>query len=158
MPQEKNPFDMSELMKLMDPQRYMDQMNEFMKQFKVPHMDMSALMEVQKKNVEAMMAANRAMMESSEALMKRQTEMLSQAMNEATEMTRAMGEAKQDDLPARQVEMVGKVYDRMSSHTRETFESMRLAQEAAMQRLDQRFRELLQELKDMSVKKDQEKA
>ncbi|SEP86753.1 phasin family protein [Ectothiorhodospira magna] len=157
MSQDKHPFDVSELTRLMDPQRYMDQMNELMRQFKMPNVDMSALMELQRKNVEAMVAANRTMMESSEALMKRQTEMLTQAMNEATEMARTMGSAKQDDLPARQVDMVGQVYDRMSSHTRETFESMRLAQEAALERLDQRFRELLEELKDMSLNQNQDK-
>ncbi|ANB01842.1 phasin family protein [Ectothiorhodospira sp. BSL-9] len=152
MAEQKNPFDMSEMMKLFDPNRYMEQMNQMLKQYQMPQMDTKALMEAQRKNVEAMVAANRTLFESTEALMKRQSELVKEAMEEVNKNTEKLSKSEAGDLPSHQVELIGAMYERMSANMREISESMRAAQESSMQTLDERFRESLKELKEISEK------
>ncbi|AHK80547.1 hypothetical protein M911_00900 [Ectothiorhodospira haloalkaliphila] len=152
MAEQKNPFDMSEMMKLFDPNRYMEQMNQMLKQYQMPQMDTKALMEAQRKNVEAMVAANRTLFESTEALMKRQSELVKEAMEEVNKNTEKLSRSEAGDLPSHQVELIGAMYERMSANMREISESMRAAQESSMQKLDERFRESLKELKEISEK------
>jgi hypothetical protein len=74
-------------------------------------------------------------------------------MEEVSKNTEKLSKAEAGDLPGHQVELIGAMYERMSANMREISESMRAAQESSMEKLDERFRESLKELKEISEKK-----
>ena len=77
--------DFADLMKWFDPAAVADQYKELLGKFSVPNLDTKALIEAQSKNVQALTDANRAILESTRSLLQRQTEMMKQVLEEASE-------------------------------------------------------------------------
>ncbi|MCG5535928.1 phasin family protein [Ectothiorhodospira mobilis] len=152
MAEQSNPFDVSELMYLFDPNRYMEQVRRLMQQYGLPSMDPQVLMEAQRRNMEAVVAANRTLLEGTEALMRHQADLMREVFEE---MNRSAGQLSADEDPAqraaRQMDMVGRIYDHLSGHLREASQQVLRTQEATMTQLDARFRDSLQELRGMSA-------
>ena len=55
-------------------------LTKMLEQFKVPGVDMGAIVESRRKDMDALVAANQATLESMQAMAKKQAEILSQAM------------------------------------------------------------------------------
>ncbi|MBK1692417.1 phasin family protein [Ectothiorhodospira mobilis] len=151
MAEQSNPFDVSELMYLFDPNRYMEQVRRLMQQYGLSSMDPQVLVEAQRRNMEAVVDANRTLLEGTEALMRHQADLMREVFEE---MNRGVGQWAADEDPAqrasRQMDMVGRIYDHLSGHLREASQQVLRTQEATMAQLDARFRASLQELRDMS--------
>ncbi|MCG5510235.1 phasin family protein [Ectothiorhodospira lacustris] len=153
MAEQNNLFDAPEMMKLFDPNYYMEQMNQMLKQYQMPQMDTKALIKAQLKNVEAMVAAHCTLVENAGELMQRQLELVKDVMEEVNKKTRELSKAEAGDLPAHHLELIAAIYEHMSVNMREISKGMRAAQEASMQKLDERFRESLKELNGIAEKK-----
>ena len=71
-----NPFMDQNFTEMFDPRKYMDQ-------FQMPGLDNQGLMEAHRKNIEAVTEANRVAFEGAQAMARRQTEIVREAMDEA---------------------------------------------------------------------------
>ena len=72
-----------------DKQNPLDDMTKFMGQFKLPGVDMAAIIEARRKDIEALVEANKAALASMQALGAKQTEMFKEAMQGIQESAKA---------------------------------------------------------------------
>ncbi|MGF1546533.1 MAG: phasin family protein [Thiotrichales bacterium] len=149
----KTPADSSSLMDMFDPQKMFDQFKQAMSQFGSPQVDFSAMLDAQRKNVEAMTEANRNLWAGTEALLKRQSELMEQASKEALETFKGLADVKPEEIATKQAELFTHAYERTSANMQEITELVRKAQEDALQAMDKRFRESLEEIKSLVNKK-----
>ncbi len=150
----QNPFDLSKLMEMFDPQKMMDQFNQTMGQLKLPEFDFQAMLESQRKNLDAVTEANRSLIEGTEALLKRQAELFQEAAKDAVESMSSLTDIKPEEIAAKQAELFTQAYDKASESMREIAEILRAAQENAIKTMDERVREGLAELKALASRKD----
>ena len=68
-------------------------MTKFMSQFKLPGVDMPAIIEARRKDIEALVEANKAALASMQALGAKQTEMFKEAMRDIQESAKSSGAA-----------------------------------------------------------------
>ena len=132
MATESNPF--SDLQKMIE-------------QFKMPGVDMAAIVSARQKDIQALMEANKATYEAMQALARKQAEILSQTMQ-------GMQEAAKDSVgaagnPAKQTENVRKAFEKSLADMKELAELARSSQAEAMAHITQRGNEHLQEIKNM---------
>ena len=77
-------FDVSKLLREFDPTKAVGEFSNLLKQYKLPGVDVDAIVASQKKNLEALTSANRVAIEGLQAVAKRQAEILQETMNEAS--------------------------------------------------------------------------
>jgi phasin family protein len=116
-------------------------------QFKVPGVDMSAMVETRRKDVEALIEANKAALESMQAIANKQAEMMTEAMQSLQQAVQAPGGAKVD--PARQTEVARKVFETTLSDMKELAEMARKSQVDAIALVAQRATEHVQEIQKL---------
>ena len=122
---------------------------KMIEQFKVPGVDMSAIVEARRKDIEALVEANKAAYEGMQALVRKQTEMLTQAMQgiqeAASGATGGLGLAD----PAKQAELARNAYTKALADMRDLVEIARKSQVDAMASITKRANEHLQEIRQM---------
>ena len=64
-----NPFDVSKIMTEFDPSKMMNQFTKAFTEYKISGVDMNTVVEHQRKNVEALTAANKQVLEAVQAAM-----------------------------------------------------------------------------------------
>ena len=90
-----------------DPQAMLHQMQAAFGDYKIPNVDMDALVQSQQKNMEALMKANAAAVSGTQELLKRQAELFQEALKEAGDAAQNMeAGANPQDAVAKQVESV----------------------------------------------------
>ncbi len=142
-----NPFDPAEMMKLFDPMQVMNQLQRNMERYTVGGFQLADLMQNQRKNLEALMEANRILFTSTQQLLQRQNELLNQAGQEAAAAASALAAGSDlKELPQLQVQMLTEHYNRSVTTLQEATDMIIRAQQQAMQVLDQRWQEHIQEL------------
>ncbi len=127
---------------------------EFTRMFadmKMPGMvDMAAVMAAQKRNMDALSAANRIALEGAQAVAQRHMEIMQQTMAELTETMSALAAT---DAPqakaAKQAELLKKTYERAVSNTQEMSDLIQRSNGEAVGLLNQRFTEAMDEVKNM---------
>jgi len=122
-------------------------LQKMLEQFKMPGVDMSAIVESRRKDIEALMEANKATYQSMQALARKQAEILSQTIQGMQEAAKnAVGSAGN---PAQQTETVRKAFEKTLADMRELAEMARRSQAEAMAHLTQRGNEHLQEIRKL---------
>jgi phasin family protein len=122
--------------------------SKFTEQFKLPGVDSKALIESQRKNVEAMTQANRVALEGLQAIAQRQTEILRQAMEETTKVVREMAKPGQPaEKFAAQTALVKEAYELALANLRELAEMGTKSNTEAADLLAHRVSASLDELK-----------
>jgi len=114
-------------------------------QFKMPGVDMNALVEARRKDIEALVAANKAAYESMQALARKQSEMLTASFQNMQEAAKG-GLASVKD-PAKQAETVRQAFEKTLADMKELAEMARTSQADALAHITQRGTEHMQELK-----------
>lgn len=148
--QGSNPFDPTEIMKLFDPMQIMSQLQRNMERYASSGLQMPDLMQSQRKNLEALMEANRILLESTQTLLQRQNEMLNQVGQEAAATAGAMMTASGGkELPQQQTQLLTEHYKRSVASLQEVTEMIVKAQQQAMKVLDQRWQEQLKEMQKL---------
>jgi phasin family protein len=122
-------------------------MQKMIEQFKMPGVDMSAIVESRRKDIEALMEANKAAYESMQALARKQAEIFSQTMQD-------MQEAAKDAVssagnPAKQTETVRKAFEKTLADMKELAQMAQRSQAEAMAHITQRGNEHLQEIRKL---------
>jgi phasin family protein len=117
---------------------------KMMEQLKVPGVDMSAIVEARRKDIEALTEANKAAFESMQALAARQTEMMTEAFQGMQTAAQSMlGGGGMPD-PAKQTELMRKAFEKTLADMKELAEMARQAQADAMARISERMTEQVQ--------------
>lgn len=123
-------------------------LTKMLEQFKVPGVDMSALVESRKKDIEAIVEANRSAYDSMQQLARKQTEMLTRAMQDIQEAAKAGLSA-----PEKQTEVARNACLKALDDFKDLAEIARKSQADAMANITQRANDHIEEIKDMLQRK-----
>ncbi len=117
-------------------------------QFKFPGVDTTALIESQRRNIEAITKANQVAFEGAQAIMQRQVEIVSETLDETTKAVQAFSKTgKPEDIWAKQADLVKEAYEHGLSNLRELTELSAKANTQAADLLSHRVTDGLDELK-----------
>ncbi len=117
---------------------------------KIPGFDMDAIMAAQRKNIEALTAANQTAVQGMQAVAQRQAEILSQAMNEVSLIAQQLsGSGNPQELTAKQTELARKGFEQALANARELAELVNKSNTDAFAIINKRVTESLQELKGL---------
>jgi phasin family protein len=130
-------------------------LTEMFARMKLPFMpDMQALVAVQRRNIEALIAANKVAMEGAQAVAQRNLEIIQQTMVELAESTQAMASPEAPlAKAAKQAEIVKKTYEHAVINMKELGEMIQHANAEAVEVLNKRFTEAMDEVKELAQKK-----
>lgn len=121
---------------------------KFMGDYKVPGVDVDSLMASQRKNIEAVTAANQLAVEGLQAVIRRQAEILRQSLEEGSAlMSDLMTAGSPEDKAAKQADIVKASFEKALSNARELAELVAKSNTEAAEILSKRFSESLDELK-----------
>jgi phasin family protein len=124
---------------------------KMLEQFKVPGIDMAAIIEARRKDIEALTESNKAAVQAMQAMASKQAEMLSAAMHEIQATTQILASSVVD--PAKQTEIVKKAYAKALADAKDLAEMARKAQTDSMASITQRASEHMAEIKKMMTPK-----
>ena len=121
---------------------------------KIPGFDMQAAMDAQRKNIEALTAANQAAVQGMQAVAQRQAEILSQAMSEVSTVAQQLAGSASNpqEMTTKQAELVRKAFEQALANARELAEMVSKSNTEAFAIINKRVTESLQELKSLVVK------
>ena len=147
--QTNNPFDFTSLLKGYDPQAFLKQMQGGFSAYQLPNFDSGAFLESQRKNMEALVSANQAAFAGTQELFKCQSEMLQQAMADATDAARGLASSSNpQDLAEKQAELLQSAMEKALANSAELTELVKSSQEAVAKQVNERFLASIQEIKD----------
>jgi|TARA_Y100000294_G_scaffold162107_2_gene167011 phasin family protein len=113
-------FDVTKVMAEFDPAKYAGEFAKIADRYNVPGFDVTAVLEAQRRNVEALTAANQAATEGVRALAKRQSEILQQSLDAGNKAFAKLGEAGSPrDAAANQAQIAKQVFDKAVANTGE---------------------------------------
>lgn len=142
------PFDFTEMFKQFDPATMTQQYKDFFGNFSAPNFDMTSLVEAQQKNVQALTAANQAIVEGTQALMQRQSEMVAKVLEEASDAAKALGSAATpQDAADKQVKLIEDSVSEALANFAEISQMVKSTQEETTKLMTSRFNESLEELR-----------
>ena len=123
-------------------------------EMKMPAMpDMEAVLSAHRRNLEALSEANRVALEGAQAVARRHMEIMQATMSELTSTIKSLAVT---DTPAdratKQTELLKQAYENAVSNTRELGDLIQRANSEAMQRLNARFSEAMNEMKTLFKK------
>ncbi len=124
---------------------------KILEKFKVPGIDMTAIIEARRKDIEALAESNKATIHAMQDMGRKQTEMLTAAMQEIQATTQGLASSVGD--PARQTEIVKKAYARAVADAKDLAEMARKAQTDSMDSITKRANEHMAEIKKMMTPK-----
>ena len=119
-------------------------------QFKVPGIDMSSVVDARRKDIEALVAANKAAYEAMLALARTQTDMVTQAMHGMQESAKTLagGGVGMPD-PAKQAEAARDTWQKMLADMKVLAEMARKAQTDAVASMTERATQSMKEIEHM---------
>ena len=129
-------------------------LSKLIEQFKLPGVDMAALADSRRKDMDALLAANQAAVESMQALAKKQVEIFTQTMQGAQEQLQrlAQGGAAMPD-PVKQNELARKAYEKAFAQMSELAEMARKSQAEALAGITKRAGESAEEIRKLFQQK-----
>lgn len=120
---------------------------KFSEPFKMPGFDGQALIEAQRKNFEAINAANRIALEGVQAMARRQVEIVQETVEVTNKAMQQMsGSGKPEEALVRQTEMLKDAFAHGVSNARELAEMSSKSNGEAFETLNKRFAEGLDEI------------
>lgn len=116
-------------------------------EFKTPAVDMNKFFSMQRRNIEAFTAANQMMMESAQAITKRQTEMVRDTVEQFLKTSKEiMTSSSPETNTARQTEYAKSMYENAISGAREISEMATKSSMEAFDMLNRRAAESVEEI------------
>lgn len=129
--------------------QFLREFSRMAQQLPVPAMpDMEALMQVHRRNMEVLSAANRVALEGAQAVARRHMEIMQQSMGELTETMRALAAPEPpQQKAAKQAELMKGSYERAVGNMRELSDLIQRSNGEAVSLLNRRFMEAMDEAK-----------
>lgn len=138
-----NPFFETDFSKLMNSSKMMGG-------FKMPGIDMNALMEMQRKNVEMITVINQAFVENLQALAHRQAECMQQSFKEATDLMNAvMSASTPQEKIMRHTAASTATVDKCMANARDATETLAKCNNQAMEKISNRMTDGAKELQGL---------
>lgn len=148
-----NPFDMSKVLSEFDPSKIMSQVTKAFSEYQVPGLDMNAIVEHQRKNIEALTTANRQALEGLQAVAMRQSEILRETMDEAVTALKEISSAGgPSEAASRQAQLLGKALEKALSNMRELAEMATKSNTEAFEVVKTRMTDSVEEIKQLAKK------
>ncbi|WP_157640222.1 phasin family protein [Lamprocystis purpurea] len=123
------------------------------KQMKIPGLDMDAMMAAYRKNVEAVTSATRVANEGMLALVKRQAEIVKDALEQVRVVGTELSSAKDaQELAARQAEIAKQTFDKAAANMKELADMMTKSNTASLEIIQTRMNDGLAELQSLMTK------
>lgn len=152
-PQFAFPFDFAKLMSEFDPTKVMGEMSKAFAAYKVPGVDVDLLVQSQRRNVEALTTANKAVLEGVQAVLNRQSEILQQTLEAATTGAKELASASSlQDATVKEAELVKQSFEKALANMRELAELMAKSNTEAFEAINRRIAESLEEIKQLTQK------
>ena len=143
-------FGNADLSAWFDPSKYDFSKYDFSKlntPFQMPAVDSSAMVEIQQKNLEVLTAANRIAYAGTRALLERQVEIARETMTEAAEAVTEISSGKSVEARiAKQAEVSKSVYEKGVTNLRELTELSSKSSREAVDLLNSRVAESIEEV------------
>lgn len=133
------------------PQNPFGDVTKMLEKFKVPGIDMTAIIEARRKDIEAVVASNQAAVEAMQAMGRKQAEMLTAAMQEIQETTKNLAASVGD--PAKQAAIAKKAYTKAVADVKDLADMARKSQTDSMASITKRANEHMAEIKKMMMPK-----
>ncbi|WP_448188972.1 phasin family protein [Azospirillum sp. sgz301742] len=115
---------------------------------KVPGIDVDAILATQRKNIEAVTAANQLAIEGLQAVLRRQAEIVRQSLEAAgSAATEVIAAGSPEDKAAKQAELIKATFEKSLSNIRELSEMVAKSNSEAADVLAKRVSESLDEVK-----------
>lgn len=124
-------------------------LTKMLEQFKIPGVDMSAIADARRQDIDSLVQANKVVYEGMQALANKQTEMLKQAMESIQSVAGTSGKGD----PAQQTELARKAYEKALSDMKDLAEIAQKSQTDAMAIIVERAAQNMQEIKNMTKPK-----
>jgi phasin family protein len=128
---------------------------DFTKMFegmKMPGFDMQAMIDLQKKNVEALVAANQAAIAGYQDFFKKQMAIFEETMSSAQAHVASLGESMGPDGAAKQADYYKVAFEKALANMTELAEAAKKANEEAFAIVSARVKESIAELQAMAPK------
>ena len=127
------------------------ELSKTFEQFTMPGVDTNSFVDARRKDVEALVTANKVTYEALQALAKTQTDMLTQAMQGMQESAKGAmaGTTKGDDM-TQHAEAAQKAWQKMLADMKQLAEMAQKAQVEAMTGLTERAKESIGEMKGLA--------
>jgi len=123
---------------------------KMMAEFKLPHVDVEAMVAAQRKNIETLSAANKLALEGMQAVAKRNMEIMQQTIADLTEAMKAMASAEAPQAKAaKQAELLKAGYEKAMLNMRELQDMVQKVSGETLGLLNKRVAEALDEVKSM---------
>lgn len=121
--------------------------------YRIPGIDVEAMVASQRKNMEALTQANRLAYEGMQAVMQRQMEILRQTVEEVADAGKTLAGAETpQDRAARQTELAKEAFEKALANMRELSEMMARSNTEAADLLNKRFTQILDEVRESMVR------
>lgn len=119
--------------------------------FRMPQVDVEAVLTAQRKNIEALQRANQVAAENLQAIARRQVEMMQSAIEDAATSVRdLMSAGSPEEGAKRQTELVQRTLEAAVSNMRELAEMTARSSQELFDCMNQRFSEGLEEMRAMT--------
>ena len=118
-----------------------------MAQFKRPGIDMAAIVEARRQDIDALVAANTAAFEAMQAMARKQTEMLTEAMQDMQSAAAGLAGGKGAADASAQGDAVRKGFEKTLANMKELADMARHAQSDAMARITERATHQMKDMK-----------
>ena len=127
--------------------------SKMMSDLKLSGVDMQALLAAQRKNIEALTAANQLVVQGMQNVAKRQSEILAQAMAEVATAAQQLASAgSPQERTAKQTELSQRAFEKALANMRELAEMISQSNTQAFEVVNQRVSESLEDLKNLVSK------
>ena len=148
------PFaDLSKTMAELYPGKMMEQFTKIFGEYSFPGINVDTLLESNRKNVEALGAANKRVLENAQTIMTRQGEILRQTLEEASTALKALSSAgTPQELAAKQGELFREVILRTLDHMRELADMTTQSSREAFETVNERVRDNVDDIRAMLKK------
>jgi len=148
-----DPFGLEKMWSGFDPTKLMGEFAKAFDGYKSAGVDVTGILDSQRKNVEALSAANKVALEGIQTVAARQREILQQTMDNATTALKDLTAASSPQAAtAAQAELLKSAFDKALSNMRELAETMTKANTEAVEIVNRRMADSLKELKDLAGK------
>lgn len=144
-------FDFTKMAEQFSPARMAEEFAKMTGNYRLPGLDPEAMMEAQRRNVEALTNANTAILEGVRALAQRQAEILQETLTEATAALGFFGKSgTPSENAAQQAEVAKTAFDKGVSNVRELSDMATQSGQRTAEVLNTRIAEGLDEIKTLA--------
>ncbi|MSO93137.1 MAG: phasin family protein [Rhodospirillales bacterium] len=156
MAKNSNPFtnfDVTKVMADFNPSKLAEEFSKAAGQYKLPGMNMEAIVDSQKRNIEALAAANKTAIEGMQTIYRRQAEIMRQMMDQATAAVEQFGKSgTPQEVAAKQADFLKDAYGKAFANMRELAELATKSSNEACETINSRISESLDEMKSLALK------